>query len=312
MSTTITVEHLTKRYGDLAAVDDVSFDVPTGQLVAVLGPNGAGKTTTVEILEGFLRPTSGTVRVLGTDPIHGGRAWRARIGLVLQSTSLQSEPTVHGLLALFARLYPNPRPVAELLELIDLDEDADARVGALSGGQQRRVDIGLAIVGRPEVLFLDEPTTGLDPEARRRCWAMIESLTAAGTTVLLTTHYLDEADHLADRVVIMSAGRIVADTSPAKLRASSGPSTIHLPLPANARSSGLPAGLEAHVVDHAVHLSTSNPTGALRELLDWAERNHVDLSALQVGPPSLEDAYIAIAGEPTSDVPKPTSAVHHA
>ncbi|HEY7048861.1 MAG TPA: ABC transporter ATP-binding protein [Jatrophihabitantaceae bacterium] len=295
----ITAEGLTKRYGDLLAVDDVSFDVPAGQLVAVLGPNGAGKTTTMEMLEGFTRPTHGTVRVLGCDPLRGGRAWRGRVGLVLQSTSLEREPTVRDLLTLFARLYPEPRPVAEVLELMDLGPEAVARIGTLSGGQQRRVDIALAIVGRPEVLFLDEPTTGLDPEARRRCWAAVESLTAAGTTIVLTTHYLDEADRLAHRVVILSAGRIVADAPPAQLRAGSGLSTIHYPLPRPELVADLPFGLAQQLgPDGAIHLRTDDPAPILRELASWAERHELDLSALQVNPPSLEDAYLAVAGSP--------------
>jgi ABC-2 type transport system ATP-binding protein len=302
----ITVAGLTTRYGDLLAVDDVSFDVPAGQLVALLGPNGAGKTTTMEALEGFTRPTSGTVRVLGCDPLRGGRAWRARVGLVLQSTSLEPEPTVRDLLTLFARLYPEPRPVAEVLDLMDLGPEAGARVGTLSGGQQRRVDVALAIVGRPEVLFLDEPTTGLDPEARRRCWAAVESLAASGTTIVLTTHYLDEADRLAHRVVILSAGRIVADAPPAQLRAAAGLSRIHYSLPRPELIADLPARLAAHAgPDGAVHLRTDDPAPILRELATWAERRHLDLSALQVNPPSLEDAYLAAAGSPVLSSPDP-------
>ena len=215
----IAVRQLTKRFGNFTAVEDVSFEVPEGQLLAVLGPNGAGKTTTLEMLEGFIAPTSGTVRVLGSDPHRGSRAWRARIGLVLQSTSLDGELTVRDTLRLFARLYPTPRRVGETLELVDLKSDAQTRVGALSGGQRRRVDIAIGIIGRPDVLFLDEPTTGLDPEARRRTWASIENLTSTGTTVMLTTHYIDEADHLAHRVIVLAGGRITADTTPRELRA---------------------------------------------------------------------------------------------
>ena len=179
----IVIDRLTKHFGDFTAVDGVSLEVPDGQLVAVLGPNGAGKTTTLEILEGFIAPTSGTVRVLGVDPHRGGRRWRARIGLVLQSTSLDAELTVRDTLNVFAGLYPAPRPVGEVLELVDLADDAETRVGALSGGQRRRVDVAIGIIGRPEVLFLDEPTTGLDPEARRRAWTAVENLTTTGTTV---------------------------------------------------------------------------------------------------------------------------------
>ncbi len=203
----ITVEHLTKRYDELAALDDVSFVVPTGQVVALLGPNGAGKTTTVEILEGFRAASEGTGRVLGVDPRRGDRHWRARIGLMMQSTSLDSQLTVREALALFGGLFAEPLPVATVLELIDLRDDADARIGQLSGGQQRRVDIGLGVIGTPELLFLDEPTTGLDPIARRPIWGTIKNLAAAGGTVLLTTHCMEEAEQLAGRAIVISGGR---------------------------------------------------------------------------------------------------------
>jgi ABC-2 type transport system ATP-binding protein len=195
----ITVEQLHKAYGRLAALRDVSFEVAAGQVVALLGPNGAGKTTTMELLEGYQAPSGGVVRVLGSEPRRAGRAWRARVGLVLQSTSLDLQLTVREALGVYAGLFPRPWPVGELLELVDLAAEADTRIGQLSGGQRRRVDVGLGIVGRPELLFLDEPTTGLDPVARRQAWTAVERLTAAGTTVVLTTHYLEEAQRLADR-----------------------------------------------------------------------------------------------------------------
>jgi ABC-2 type transport system ATP-binding protein len=291
----VVVEHVTKRFGALAAVDDISFTVPEGQLLAVLGPNGAGKTTTLEMLEGFSTPTSGTIRILGTDPHRGGRAWRARIGLVLQSTSLDAELTVRDTISLFARLYPAPRRVDEVLELADLSDDAQTRVGVLSGGQRRRVDVSIAIVGRPDILFLDEPSTGLDPEARRRAWACISNLTATGTTVLLTTHYIDEADHLADRLIIIAAGRIVADTTPRQLRDQGGPVTIRCPLSDEALAAGLPAGLAGHL-DHearALVIQGDDVKPPLRELMGWADQHHLDLAGLEVGPPALEDAYLA-------------------
>jgi ABC-2 type transport system ATP-binding protein len=296
----IVAEGVTKRYGDLAAVDGVSFEVPEGQLLAVLGPNGAGKTTTLEMLEGFTAPTSGTVRVLGADPHRGNRAWRARIGLVLQSTSLNAELTVHDTLSLFARLYPRPLRVDDALELVDLADDAQARVGALSGGQRRRVDLAIGIIGRPDVLFLDEPTTGLDPEARRRTWAGVEALTSAGTTVVLTTHYIDEADHLADRVVVLAGGRVVVDTTPAQLRAAGGPSTVRYRLSDAAQTVPLPPGLARHVEPdgRALVARDTDVAGVLRELVAWADQHHLDLAGLEVGPPSLEDAYLAAIGEP--------------
>ena len=295
----IIVDRLSKQFGDFAAVDGVSFEVPEGQLVAVLGPNGAGKTTTLEMLEGFLTPTSGTARVLGVNPHRGDRRWRARIGLVLQSTSLDAEMTVRDTLAVFAGLYPAPRPVGEILELVDLAEDAEARVGTLSGGQRRRVNVAIGIIGRPEVLFLDEPTTGLDPEARRRAWTAVQNLTTTGTTVVLTTHYIDEADHLANRLILLVGGHVLADTTPEGLRSRGGPGTIRYRLPDAAPMGDLPATLGPYVDRnaHALVIHASDPTGPLRDLLGWAGRHHLDLSRLEVGPPSLEDAYLAVIGQ---------------
>jgi ABC-2 type transport system ATP-binding protein len=295
----ITVEQLTKRYGHFAAVDDVSFQVPPGQLLAVLGPNGAGKTTTLEMLEGFTAPTGGTVRVLGTAPHRAGRAWRARVGLVLQSTSLDGEFTVADTLRLFARHYPASRRVGDVLDMVDLKDDAQTRVGVLSGGQRRRVDIAIAIIGRPEILFLDEPTTGLDPEARRHTWAAIENLTAEGTTVLLTTHYIDEADHLADRVIVLAGGRVTADTTPRQLRARGGPPVIRYQVPEGAAAT-MPAPLARWLNGDGRTLVIRIPdlAGPLRELTDWADRNRLDLGGLEVGPPSLEEAYLTVIGEP--------------
>jgi ABC-2 type transport system ATP-binding protein len=296
----IVVDRLTKRFGDFVAVDGVSFEVPPGQLVAVLGPNGAGKTTTLEMLEGFLAPTSGTARVLDADPHRGDRRWRARIGLVLQSTSLDAELTVRETLNVFAGLYPAPRPVDEVLDGIDLVDDAEARVGALSGGQRRRVDVAIGVIGRPEVLFLDEPTTGLDPEARRRGWTAVENLTATGTTVVLTTHYIDEAEYLANRLILLAAGKVVADTTPDRLRSHGGPATMRYRFAEGAALADLPATLAAHVDrdGRGLVVRSQDITGPLGALLWWADRHHLDLSGLEVGPPSLEDAYLAAIGEP--------------
>jgi ABC-2 type transport system ATP-binding protein len=297
--TAITVDHLIKRYGSFPAVDDVSFAVPAGEVTALLGPNGAGKTTIIEILEGFLAPSAGQARVLGTDPRRGGRAWRARIGLVLQTTSLDLQLTVSEALGLFAGLFPRSRPVAEVLDQIDLAADAGTRIGALSGGQRRRADLGLGIIGQPEVLFLDEPTTGLDPEARRRLWAVVDGLAAGGTTVLLTTHYLEEAQHLADRVVVLSEGKIVADASPDELRARGGVPVIRYHLPPGVHADGLPAALALNLDrEHGVvSLPSTDVTGDLEALVGWARRNRVDLTGLEVAPPSLEDVYLALTGE---------------
>jgi ABC-2 type transport system ATP-binding protein len=292
----ITVSGLVKRFGAYTAVDGVSFDAPSGQVTALLGPNGAGKTTTIEILEGFQAPTSGTVRVLGTDPRRGKRAWRARIGLVLQATSLDAQLTVSEALSVYGALYPNPRTIDEVLDVVEMRTDARTRIGALSGGQRRRVDLGIAIIGRPEVLFLDEPTTGLDPEARRRLWTVIENLTAAGSTVLLTTHYLDEAQHLAKRVIVLDGGRVVANAAPAELRAMGGVPVIRYRLPAGAPE--LPAALAAHLDPggNELTLPSADVTADLGALVMWARDNHVDLTGLEVGSPSLEDAYLAITG----------------
>ena len=297
----IEVEHLTKRFGDLIAVRNVSFDVPAGQVVAVLGPNGAGKTTLIEILEGFQAPDGGRVRVLGTDPRAGGRAgqaWRARIGLVLQSTSLDRQLTVGEAVRLYGSLFERPVPVAEVLDLIGLAREAGTRIGALSGGQQRRVDLGLAVIGRPEVLFLDEPTTGLDPQARRGLWTVIQQLAATGTTVLMTTHYLDEAQRLAGRVIVLGDGELAADATPDQLRARGGTPVIRLPLPPGTGPADLPAGLARHVDAERGELSlpSADLTGDLATLVAWARSSDVDLTGLEVGSPSLEDAYLTLTG----------------
>ena len=296
----IEAHNLTKRYGDFKAVDEVSFEVPQGQLLGVLGPNGAGKTTTLEMLEGFLAPSAGSVRVLGTDPRRGGRAFRARVGLVLQSTSLDPELTVRESLALFGQLYPTPYRVGEALAIVDLASDAHTKVGALSGGQRRRVDLAIGVIGRPDVLFLDEPTTGLDPEARRHTWAAVAHLVEGGTTVVLTTHYIDEADQLADRIIVLSGGRIVADTTPNGLRSTSGPTTIHYVLPAGVRAAGLPPSLASQFDQRsgALIIRADDITACLRDLVAWADQAHLDLDGLEVTRPSLEDAYLATIGEP--------------
>jgi ABC-2 type transport system ATP-binding protein len=293
--TAIVVTDLVKRYGRFTAVQDVSFEVAPGQVTALLGPNGAGKTTTIEILEGFLAPTAGSVQVLGVNPRNGGRAWRARIGLVLQTTSLDSQLTVAEALMMFGALYPNARRVAEVLDLIELASDARTKIGALSGGQRRRVDLGLAIIGQPEMLFLDEPTTGLDPEARRRLWSVIENLAAGGSTVLLTTHYMDEAQHLASRIIVLADGRVVADAAPDELRAMGGVPVIQFRLPSD--SPALPPALSQHVGGGVLTMPSADVTADLALLVGWARENYVDLTGLEVGPPSLEDAYLALTRE---------------
>jgi ABC-2 type transport system ATP-binding protein len=281
----VEIRNLVKRFGSFAAVNDVSFEIASGQVTALLGPNGAGKTTTIEILEGFGSPTAGTVRVLGSDPRKAKPAWRERIGLVLQTTSLDAQLTVEEAITLYGSLYKRRLGTAEVLDTIELSDDASTKIGALSGGQKRRVDLGIAIVGRPDMLFLDEPTTGLDPEVRRRMWQIIERLTEAGTTTLLTTHYMDEAQYLASRVIVLAGGRVVADATPAELRAMGGPPLIRFRPPAG--SPVLPPSLRDR---------TLSGTDDLIDLVTWARDQHVDLTGLEVNPPTLEDAYLALTG----------------
>ncbi len=288
----IVVRNLVKRFGGFTAVHGISFEVEAGRVTALLGPNGAGKTTTIEILEGFQAPSAGTARVLGADPRRGGRAWKARIGLVLQSTSLEDQLTVAEALALYGGLYSRPLAVDEVLDAIDLTADAGTRIGALSGGQKRRVDLGIALIGQPEMLFLDEPTTALDPEARHRLWTVISKLVAGGTTVLLTTHYLDEAQHLADRVVVVAEGQVVADTTPGELRAMGGVPVIRFRPPAGAPA--LPPTLAEYIDDGELSRPSDDVTADLALLVGWARQNHVNLTGLEVGPPSLEDAYLTL------------------
>ncbi len=298
----VVVEELTKRYGSFTAVEDVGFEVGPGETLALLGPNGAGKTTTLEILEGFVPPTSGLVRVLGADPLRAPRSWRARVGLVLQSTSLDPQLTVWEALRLFARLYPSPMPVADAVRLMGLDREAHVRIGALSGGQRRRVDVALGIIGRPEVLFLDEPTTGLDPEARRRTWVGVRALATEGTAVVLTTHYLEEAAELADRIVVLVAGRKVADATPLELRARQSGTTVRYRLPTDAPVADLSPDLGRHIdpaLDELV-VHTTDVTSTLDALIRWALRHDLELTGLEVGTPSLEDAYLALTTEPAS------------
>src|SRR5215470_3245925 len=216
-SAAVVVTDLRKSYADVAAVRGIDLEINRGEVFALLGPNGAGKTTTVEILEGFRRRDQGAVEVLGEDPARAGRAWRARIGIVLQLSSAGPELTVLEIVRHFAAFYPRSRTAEEAIDLVGLTAKAHSRIGKLSGGQTRRLDVALGIVGRPELLFLDEPTTGFDPEARRQFWELIEALRGDGTTILLTTHYLDEAEALADRIAVIATGRIVAEGDPETL-----------------------------------------------------------------------------------------------
>jgi ABC-2 type transport system ATP-binding protein len=297
--TVIGVRGLTKSYGPLEAVRGVDLEVSEGEIFAFLGPNGAGKTTTVEILEGYRHRDSGEVEVLGTDPQRATAAWRARIGVVLQSGQLESLLTVRESLELYSGYYPSARPVGETMELVGLAEQADQRAGRLSGGQQRRLDVALALVGDPELLFLDEPTTGFDPAARRGAWEMIANLRALGKTVFLTTHYMEEAQALADRVAIIKGGHIVALGRPSEL----GPAdvtSIRFRLPPGEDVAGLPAPLSARasVHDGRVVVESGSPVRDLATLCGWALERGIDLEALEAVRPTLEDAYLVLTGDP--------------
>jgi ABC-2 type transport system ATP-binding protein len=297
----IEVRGLVKRYGDVEAVRGLDLEVGRGEVFAFLGPNGAGKTTTVEILEGYRPRTGGDVSVLGVDPAHGGRAWRSRIGIVLQTGETTRELTVRETLRLWAAYQPQPRPVDDVIDLVGLGEKADARVGRLSGGQRRRVEVGMALIGNPELVFLDEPTTGFDPEARRQFWGVISGLRDLGTTVFLTTHYMDEAQALADRVAIVKDGQIVAEGPPGEL----GPdrdrvAIINFVLPPDSDAADLPPGLpgETAVSGRRVTVRSERPTAALATLAAWAGERGGELPELTVNRPSLEDVYLELTGAP--------------
>jgi ABC-2 type transport system ATP-binding protein len=296
----IRVTGLRKRYGELEAVRGIDFEVAEGECCALLGPNGAGKTTTVEILEGYRDRDAGQVEVLGFDPQRGGRDLRERVGIVLQSSGHFRELTVREVLDLFGGYYPRPRDSAEVIDLVGLTEKAGARIKTLSGGQQRRLDLALGLVGDPDLLFLDEPTTGFDPSARRRSWELIESLRDLGKTILLTTHYMDEAQNLADRVAILTAGRVVASGTPDSLGGrDEGEAQIAFRLPAGTTLADLPPDLPGRPGPHEdrVQLRTTEPTRALHVLTSWALARGEELEALTVARPSLEDVYLQLTSD---------------
>ncbi|MGD2051333.1 MAG: ABC transporter ATP-binding protein, partial [Acidimicrobiia bacterium] len=265
----IEVTGLVKRYGDVAAVDGIDLRVDTGEVFALLGPNGAGKSTTVEILEGHRTSTSGSVAVLGSDPGTAGRAFRERIGIVLQETALERELTVSEILDVYRHSYAKRRDVAELIDLVGLTEKASARIKTLSGGQKRRLELALGLVGDPDLLFLDEPTTGFDPSARRQAWTVIDNLRSLGKTILLTTHYMDEAQQLSDRVAVIRHGRIVAEGTPDTLGGrSEGESFVRFRIGDGATTYPLPV---AAVPDQqGLVVTTSDPTMTLHTLTGWA------------------------------------------
>ncbi len=303
MTTAIGVRNLGKTYGDNVAVGDVSFDVKRGQVFALLGPNGAGKTTTIEILEGFRHRTSGRVETLGVDPAdRKTKRWlQSRIGVVLQELAVEPFYSVRQVLTRNAGYYPSPRPVDEVISLVGLDEKADARVKTLSGGQQRRLDVGLGIVGNPELLFLDEPTTGLDPSGRRDSWDLIRRLASEGTTVLLTTHYMDEVEALADEVAVLSNARIVARGSPASLGGrDTGTATIRFGLPEGIEAADLPVPVDA-VHEGRIEIRTEDELRVLHTLSGWALDRGIGLPGLSVARVTLEDVYLMLTREEAED-----------
>jgi ABC-2 type transport system ATP-binding protein len=297
----IRVEGLRKAYGENEAVRGVDFEVAKGEVFGFLGPNGAGKTTTIEILEGYRPRSAGRVSVLGIDPQSPTRDWRQRIGLVLQECELNPLLTVAETMNLYSSFFPEPRDVDETLRLVGLADRRKARVGALSGGQQRRLDVGVGIIGNPELLFLDEPTTGFDPTARREAWNMIEGLKKLGTTIVLTTHYMEEAQHLADRVVILREGRVVAEGPPATLGEKLGQETIirfRLTDGVTPDRIGAAIGRRLELSGNQVSLATNEPQRDLRGLLEWADGADVQLADLEVRRPSLEDVFLTVTGDP--------------
>jgi ABC-2 type transport system ATP-binding protein len=276
----VTVHELRKSYGEYEAVRGISFEIPEGEVFGLLGPNGAGKTTTIEILEGYRQRDAGTVEVLGFDPQRSGPSFRERIGVVLQQSQLWPTLTVAETHRMFADYYEHPRDVDEVIRLVGLEEKRDARVKTLSGGQKRRLDLGVALVGDPELVFLDEPTTGFDPAARRAAWEMIRSLRSLGKTILLTTHYLDEAERLADRVAVLREGRIIREGTPSELTGGATETEVRY------RQDG-----------QEVVIRTTNPTTVLHQLTEDALAAGHELEALEVRRPTLEDVYLSLTAD---------------
>jgi ABC-2 type transport system ATP-binding protein len=280
VSTAISVRDLRKSYGEYQALRGVSFEIAEGEVFGLLGPNGAGKTTTIEILEGYRQRDAGSVDVLGFDPQSAGPSMRERIGVVLQQSQLWPTLTVAETHRMFADYYAQPRDVDEVIRLVGLEEKRNARVKTLSGGQKRRLDLGVALVGDPDLVFLDEPTTGFDPAARRAAWEMIRSLRSLGKTILLTTHYLDEAERLADRVAVLREGRIIREGTPVELTGGATETEVRY------RENG-----------HDVVIRTTEPTRVLSELTQAALAAGHELEGLEVRRPTLEDVYLALTAD---------------
>jgi ABC-2 type transport system ATP-binding protein len=292
----IEIEGLRKRYGDVEAVRGIDLHVDRGEVFALLGPNGAGKTTTTEILEGYRRPTAGRVRVLGHDPSDRELELKRRMGIVLQSTGVDPFLTVRETVQLYAGYYPAPRDVDEVIDLVGLAEKRRTRVNKLSGGQQRRLDVAIALAGDPELLFLDEPTTGFDPNARRNAWQIVRNLTDLGKTVWLTTHFMDEAQVLAERVAVIAHGEIVAEGPPASLAGRDRMLTrIRFRLPDGLRPAlSLPE--VAELPDGTLETTTDDPTKVVHDLTAWALERGNRYEVLEVSQPTLEDVYLELTG----------------
>jgi ABC-2 type transport system ATP-binding protein len=295
----ISVEGLRKSYGGVEAVRGVDLEVFRGEIFAFLGPNGAGKTTTISVLEGYLERDQGEVRVLGEDPATAGRDWRGRVGFVLQECRMEPLLTVRETLEMYAGYYERPRSVPETIDLVGLAEKTDERAGRLSGGQQRRLDVAVALIGDAQLLFLDEPTTGFDPSARRQAWRVIAGLRELGKTVMLTTHYMDEAQELADRVAVIDGGEIIATGTPDDLggRAEAA-SIVSFDRPEGDRAAELQRAVAGDwsADDGRLILRTPDPTRSLNELTGWAIGRGLELDHLEVARPSLEDVYLQLTG----------------
>jgi ABC-2 type transport system ATP-binding protein len=304
-SAAIEIRGLRKSYGTLEAVRGIDLTVSEGEVFGLLGPNGAGKTTTVEIVEGFRRRDAGSISVLGFDPASGARKLKQQIGIVLQSTGIDPYLTVAETIDMFRDYYPSPRPRDEVIELVGLTDKRDAKVTKLSGGQRRRLDVAIALAGDPRLLFLDEPTTGFDPGARRSAWEVIKNLAALGKTIFLTSHAMDEVEYLADRVAIIAAGRIVAEGTPSTLAGRQKAATVvkfRLPVPGPELPEQLRQG--ATIAGADVEVATIDPTRTLYDLTSWAVQAHISLDGLEVARPSLEDVYLEITHDAAAEAAK--------
>jgi ABC-2 type transport system ATP-binding protein len=297
----ISVRGLRKSYGPHEAVRGIDFDVEIGECFGLLGTNGAGKTTTIEILEGYRKRNGGEASVLDTDPARPSAAWRERIGIVLQEVELDPNLTVHETVSQFAGFYSAPRPVDETIDLVGLTEKHASRIARLSGGQKRRVDVALGLIGDPELLFLDEPTTGFDPAARREAWRMIEGLKSLGKTIVLTTHYMDEAQHLADRLLIIHDGEVVAAGTVDELVGLDHTALIRFQLPAGVSADEVCAATEVdlELTGPVATVTSTRPQRELFRLTRWAEERGVELGDLTVQRPRLEDIFLKLTGEET-------------